>query len=79
MKQMINYITAKDKLLHFIAGVLIYLFAALFIPLEWALVAVFVIGAAKEALYDMYLKKGTPEPMDYFMTVLPALLMYFIL
>ena len=79
MKQMINYITAKDKLLHFAAGTLIYLFAALFIPLEWALVSVFIIGLAKEAYWDMYLKKGTPEPMDYFMTVLPALLMYFIL
>lgn len=79
MKTLINYLTAKDKLLHFIAGTLIYLIAALFIPLVWALVSVFVIGAAKEAVYDMYLKKGTPEPMDYFVTVLPALLMYFIL
>ena len=79
MKQLFNYITARDKMLHFAAGTLIYLFAALFIPLEWAFFSVFIIGLAKEAFWDMYLKKGTPEPMDYFMTVLPALLMYFIL
>lgn len=79
MKKLINYLTARDKMLHFAAGTLIYLLAALFIPLEWALFAVFIIGAGKEAIYDMYLKKGNPEPVDYFMTVLPALLMFYIL
>ena len=79
MKQIFNYITARDKMLHFAAGVMIYLTAALFIPLDWSLFCVFVIGAAKEGYWDMYLKKGTPEPLDYFMTVLPALLMFYIL
>jgi hypothetical protein len=79
MKQLLSKITAKDKLLHFIAGTLIYLFLALFISLEWALASTIVIAGAKEAVWDMYLKKGTPEPLDFFMTILPVILMYFIL
>ena len=79
MKTLLNKLTQKDKLLHFAAGVMIYLLLCLFIPNHWALLSVYVIALGKELFYDLYLKKGTPELLDYMVTVLPPTLMLIIL
>lgn len=66
----------NDKLLHFIAAVLITwaVLAAshLWFPLKYnwdyglAFAVAFIAVVLKEAVWDMWLKKGTPELMDFF-------------
>lgn len=60
-----------DKLLHYVAGTLIYSICSLFIGM-YAIGIVIVIAVGKEA-YDYYTKKGTPEYMDAAATVLGGL------
>lgn len=69
----------KDKLLHFIIGTYIMLVAQIFIAMPLALLAVAVVGLAKEVLYDLLLKKGTPERADFVYTLLGGVLTYLIL
>lgn len=69
--------TAKDKLLHFVAGTLLYIFFTNIIGQEWAMGLTILIALLKEALWDFILKKGNPEMADFIMTILPVLLMYF--
>lgn len=64
---------AKDKVTHFIAGVIMMmLFGVLFGP-WWGFFLAVAIGAAKEVVWDMWLKKGTPEWMDFVATFVGAL------
>ena len=67
----------NDKLKHFIASaiiaVLILLFFVLFVHREiyyWdaGIAAIFVVTAAasKEIVWDKWMKRGTPEFMDFF-------------
>lgn len=60
-----------DKVVHFLGG---YLIASFFIvPLEGFVVATF-IGGLKELLWDLKLKKGTPDKFDFLATSLGGLL-----
>jgi hypothetical protein len=61
-----------DKLYHFIAGIIIYLFFLLFLSNVMALIPVIIIGGAKE-IYDWKSKKGNPEWWDFIFTVLGGL------
>jgi len=70
-----------DKQYHFIAGMLIYIIACLFMPSIWALLPVVVIGTAKE-VYDYISMKGTPDINDLLYTIygaLPVLILKLIL
>lgn len=78
LKKLYNQITKKDKLLHFVAGTLIYLFFCLFLTNEYALGIIIFISMAKEA-YDLINKKASAEHLDWIMTALPAVLIYIIL
>jgi hypothetical protein len=62
-----------DKLLHFLVGIAI---AAILYPFGYqvALIVVIVAALGKE-LWDDYGKKGTPEVMDFLVTVLGGLLL----
>lgn len=85
-------ITQKDKLLHFVYGFFIYLFTYAIVSLVkhyffnqmnfnvdfLALIVGIVIGVGKELIWDLALKKGKAESLDTLMTILPALLMFFI-
>lgn len=55
----------RDKVIHFIAGFLAGI-PGIWFPCLLCL-GVF-IGAAKEAVYDFALKKGTPDIMDFIAT-----------
>jgi hypothetical protein len=62
-----------DKLYHFIAGVIIYIFFN-FVLNNWlSMIPVIVIGGAKE-VYDYYSKKGTPDWWDFIWTVIGGLI-----
>jgi hypothetical protein len=61
-----------DKQYHFIAGMLIYIIACLFMPPIWALVPVIAIGTLKE-VYDYANGKGTPDINDLLYTMYGAM------
>ncbi len=61
-----------DKQYHFIAGMLIYLIAQLFMPPVWALIPVIAIGTGKEVI-DYVTKKRTPDINDLLYTIYGAL------
>jgi hypothetical protein len=61
-----------DKQYHFIAGMLIYIIAQLFLPVVWALLPVAIIGTLKE-VYDYTSGKGTPDVNDLLFTMYGAL------
>lgn len=58
-----------DKLLHFVCGTYLFLFASIFLSMWLSIAIVAVIGAAKEVIYDKWMKKGTPEWMDLIYTI----------
>ena len=58
----------KDKLYHVIAGFLIGLIFGLINPLAGIILAI-VAGAAKEVIWDMKMKKGTFDMIDFLATV----------
>ncbi len=84
-------ITQKDKLLHFVYGFFIYLFTYAIVSLAkhyffnqmnfnvglLGLIVAIFIGVGKELIWDLALKKGKAESLDAVMTILPALLMFF--
>ncbi len=89
---------ARDKKLHFWAGLALAIVAGLFLYpvivwLPWAwlkwMVAMGVSGfglfvatlggAVKELIWDLLLKKGTPEWLDFWCTVLGGCLGYILL
>ncbi len=59
----------QDKVEHAEAGAIIALFFLHVSGFGLATIALFVIGAAKELLWDKALKRGTPDPMDFIMTI----------
>lgn len=61
-----------DKLYHFQAGILIYIFSSIFLSAFIAMIPVIAIGAIKE-LYDLKSNKGTPDIWDFIFTVLGGL------
>ena len=63
----------KDKLYHLIAGFVIAFVFGLTSPF-WGLVAGITAGLAKDIIWDLYLKKGTFEVLDIFVTVMGAIL-----
>lgn len=59
----------KDKKLHLLAGLALSILAGLsFCPLI-GLATAAVVGALKEIIWDWLLKKGTPEFLDFVVTV----------
>lgn len=59
----------KDKLYHLIAGFVIAFVFGLISPF-WGLVAGITAGLAKDIICDLYLKRGTFEVLDIFVTVI---------
>lgn len=59
----------KDKYLHLIAGFVIALAVGLFNPIA-GIIAPVTIGAAKEMIWDMAMRRGTFEMLDFLATVL---------
>lgn len=68
----------KDKILHFLAGFWIYVIASVVFTPFIGLLATSIIGAGKELIYDLAMKKGTPEVLDFVWTVIPALVLFLI-
>jgi len=76
----------KDKKMHFLSGfsitILVGLFLHIFLHWRYGYLIGFstaiIFGATKEYIFDYKMKKGTPEWMDFFATVLGGLLGYFI-
>jgi len=67
-------VIAKDKQLHFIAGLAIALVAGSLVAPLAGLIAAVIVGAAKE-IRDM-MGYGTPEWLDFLYTVAGGLLGY---
>lgn len=65
---------AKDKWLHFLAGMSIAPAVGVLWGALAGLAAAFIIGAAKELIWDLLLKKGTPEWWDFIATVAGGLI-----
>lgn len=63
----------KDKLYHLIAGFAIAFVFGLISPF-WGLAAGITAGLAKDIIWDLYLKRGTFEVLDIFVTVIGAIL-----
>lgn len=63
----------KDKVLHWMFGFFGSLAVGLFLQNPWlGLVAGIVAGLTKELVWDLWLKKGTPEFMDFLATLIGA-------
>jgi hypothetical protein len=58
-----------DKLYHFTAGVIIYIFSSIILNNWLSMIPVIIIGAGKE-LYDLYSGKGTPDWWDFIWTII---------
>jgi hypothetical protein len=58
-----------DKLYHFIAGAIIYIFFNIALNNWLPMIPVIAIGGAKEA-YDYYSGKGTPDWWDFIWTII---------
>ncbi len=73
----------RDKLMHFWAGMAIALAVGVLWGALAGLAAALIIGAAKELIWDLWLKKGTPEWWDFIATgaggVIGAVLIHFTL
>jgi len=65
----------KDKLLHFTAGMLLFLLANIFFTSAYSLLVVFLIGLLKEA-YDRFHTLHSVEFKDFLATSLGALVVY---
>lgn len=65
----------KDKLLHLVAGIYIYLLARLIFPQDISYAIVIVVAILKEVVYDKALGKGSPEVLDVIYTIYGALSM----
>lgn len=69
----------NDKLMHFLMGVSISLFFGLLVSSMVGLIFACIGGAAKELIWDKWLKKGTPELMDFIATASGGFLVMLIL
>ena len=68
----------KDKKLHLIAGMVIFLLSLLFVSPTMALGLAYAAGIGKELL-DKYVISGTPELMDIVATVALPTVIYIII
>lgn len=76
LKNILDAIQQVDKLKHFVLGTFLYALGTfLFTPYVGVIFTV-VGGALKELIWDKILEKGAPEPLDYFMTILPAIILF---
>ena len=69
----------RDKVYHFVAGIIIAVLsisALKFTELNmlWAVVPVILIGAAKELIWDKWMKRGCAEWMDFVWTCIGGIL-----
>lgn len=60
----------KDKKLHLLAGLAISLLVGLLSRPLAGLIVASIVGALKELVWDRWWKKGTPEWLDFWATVL---------
>jgi len=76
-----------DKIYHFMAGFFIFVFVLMifdkFNPgtiyaTVWGYRIVSIIGAAKELVWDKYMKRGVPELHDFLFTIAGAVIADFI-
>lgn len=67
---------AQDKLLHVVAGVIIYGGCSLLYSNPVCLGVVAAAGIGKEVIYDKLLDKGTPEVLDAAATIAGGLISY---
>jgi len=77
MKQLANI--PKDKLLHFFYGTIIAFVLLNITPSNYHIEALLVcagIAAAKELIWDKYLKRGNCELADFIYTFIPAIFIY---
>jgi hypothetical protein len=66
-----------DKLYHFFAGILIYIFFDVLFDI-WNIIPVIIIGGLKE-IYDRYSGKGTPDWWDFIWTIMGGIVAFLIL
>lgn len=59
----------NDKLKHVICGGAIAAAGTIWFDVPTGIVACSVVGAAKELLWDLFLKLGDPDPADFAATV----------
>lgn len=76
MKNFTSYLTARDKLLHLIGGIYLFLILSLAMPHEIACGVTIIVGICKEVVWDKWFGKGTPEILDTTMTSIGALSIY---
>jgi len=69
---------SKDKIMHFTAGMLLFLGFYLFFDAGYSLIAVALIGALKE-VYDKFHKGHCVEVKDFLATILGGLVVYLFL
>ena len=66
----------NDKLKHFLLGIAISLFFGVLISPVLGFVLAIFAGVAKEMIWDKWLKKGTPELLDFLATALGSILIF---
>ena len=64
----------QDKLIHLLGCFAVFTILARFVPAPWAVGVTLALGAAKELIYDGWMKKGTPERNDWWADVAGVLL-----
>ena len=69
----------KDKKQHLLAGLALSLLAGLLFCPIGGLMAAVIVGLGKEVVWDGFLRRGTPEVMDFVATALGGLVAYLIL
>lgn len=69
----------NDKLKHFFMGLSISLFFGVLISPVLGVFLGIGAGIAKELIWDKWLKKGTPEVLDFLATALGSLLVFVML
>jgi hypothetical protein len=60
---------ARDKQMHFAAGLVLSLLMGLLCTPAWGLLTAVIVGALKEISWDWWLGRGTPEVLDFVATV----------
>ncbi|MDI9367551.1 MAG: hypothetical protein QM445_04280 [Thermotogota bacterium] len=70
---------SKDKILHFVAGIGVTLFFSIILSPIWGVLFGIAFGIGKELIWDKWLKKGTPELLDFLATALGSLLTFALL